>query len=676
MSEPERSETPETSFSADRPIQHAKEDLLGRKTFSESIAAAISNWRGEQSLVVALYGAWGSGKSSIKNMVVETIEKLPEKKKPTVLPFNAWQFSGQEGLIEAFFRETGIALGIKDKSRQGQKLAAQWRSFAAFFRVVGSATTGSKAFIAALLFVTPPLTLGTVTWGKFGWTFGLIALVGCSALVTACSQFISRISDNISNWMSARAELSKTSLDEKRKELITSLKQRNRPLLVVIDDIDRLTASEIQLIFRLVKANLDLPKVAYLLLFQRDIVERALESLSPISGRDFLEKVVLTGFDVPAIERPLLDKVLTAGIDQIIEESNSGRTFSRKRWVNIFIPGLSPYFRTLRNVYRFLSTLRFHIAVLSGNDGREVNIVDLIGLEVLRLFEPEIFHGLQAAKNELTGQVGSADGSAIDDRVRTTVEHLLALGRPEHKTHAKEILEQLFPPIDSVFGFGGYGSDFHNEWYRDRRICSYDVFDRYFLLRIPQMDISHSEIEQVMSSTGNRNIFVILLRKFLADGRLETLLNRLDAYKETIDISVAEHFITGLFDIGDELPERAADFAAISSESYASRIIYWYLRKESDAIRRGQILRDAIQNTTGLFLPTFIVVKDETRKRIEDRLVGDSDLEALKTLCLRKIRTCADSNSLAKNPRLLGMLYTWQKWGGDTGSRAWVEKLN
>lgn len=86
MSGTEGASTLTTSFSEDRPIQNTREDLLGRKVFSESIAAAISNCRGEQSLVVALYGAWGSGKSSIKNMVIETIEKLPEKKRPTVLP--------------------------------------------------------------------------------------------------------------------------------------------------------------------------------------------------------------------------------------------------------------------------------------------------------------------------------------------------------------------------------------------------------------------------------------------------------------------------------------------------------------------------------------------------------------------------------------------------------------
>ena len=37
------------------------------------LARAIAAWRERDSLVVALYGGWGSGKTSIKNMTLETL---------------------------------------------------------------------------------------------------------------------------------------------------------------------------------------------------------------------------------------------------------------------------------------------------------------------------------------------------------------------------------------------------------------------------------------------------------------------------------------------------------------------------------------------------------------------------------------------------------------------------
>lgn len=204
--------------------------------------------------------------------------------------------------------------------------------------------------------------------------------------------------------MTARVEAQRKSLEERKQELSELLKKRVRPLLIIIDDIDRLTAIEIQLIFRVVKANLDLPNVAYLLLFQRENVEKALQKISTVSGRDFLEKIVQAGFDIPVVERLRLERVLFSQLDVLIEDSGAGSTFDRKRWANIFIPGIRPYFETLRDVYRFLSTLRFHVGVLKGKASFEVNIVDLIAIEVLRMFEPEVYYELRNAEQELTGQ--------------------------------------------------------------------------------------------------------------------------------------------------------------------------------------------------------------------------------------------------------------------------------
>jgi predicted KAP-like P-loop ATPase len=53
-------------FSADRPIRSKKDELLGRADFAVALADAIRGWRQDESLVVALHGRWGAGKSSFK----------------------------------------------------------------------------------------------------------------------------------------------------------------------------------------------------------------------------------------------------------------------------------------------------------------------------------------------------------------------------------------------------------------------------------------------------------------------------------------------------------------------------------------------------------------------------------------------------------------------------------
>jgi predicted KAP-like P-loop ATPase len=73
------------------PIRTAAEDLLGRKQFAQALARVLYHHRGNDSLVVALRGGWGSGKTSIKNLVVEAL--VPVGGDPMrVVGFNPWRW--------------------------------------------------------------------------------------------------------------------------------------------------------------------------------------------------------------------------------------------------------------------------------------------------------------------------------------------------------------------------------------------------------------------------------------------------------------------------------------------------------------------------------------------------------------------------------------------------------
>ena len=56
-------------FDQDRPITSPDLDKLDRREFSESIARAILDMSPESSVTIGLIGGWGSGKTSIVNMI-------------------------------------------------------------------------------------------------------------------------------------------------------------------------------------------------------------------------------------------------------------------------------------------------------------------------------------------------------------------------------------------------------------------------------------------------------------------------------------------------------------------------------------------------------------------------------------------------------------------------------
>ena len=90
------------NYFADRPINSKDEDLLKRAVFSEKLGDAISAYSGEECLVIGLYGSWGTGKTSIINMALKSINQSGTNK-PIVMRFSPWNYTDQNDLISIFF---------------------------------------------------------------------------------------------------------------------------------------------------------------------------------------------------------------------------------------------------------------------------------------------------------------------------------------------------------------------------------------------------------------------------------------------------------------------------------------------------------------------------------------------------------------------------------------------
>ena len=85
-------------ISPDLPITKSSEDKLNRESFAESLANVIL----QSTFTVGLYGAWGSGKTSLLNMVIEQVERCSTD--VVILRFNPWLCSDPKQLVIQFFK--------------------------------------------------------------------------------------------------------------------------------------------------------------------------------------------------------------------------------------------------------------------------------------------------------------------------------------------------------------------------------------------------------------------------------------------------------------------------------------------------------------------------------------------------------------------------------------------
>ena len=86
-------------------------------------------------------------------------------------------------------------------------------------------------------------------------------------------------------------------------------------VLVIIDDIDRLSSEQIRLNFQLVASVAKFPNTAYLLVFDKEVVVKSLEKVQEVDGEDYLEKVIQMPIQIPDIHKGNLHAVLFTRLD-------------------------------------------------------------------------------------------------------------------------------------------------------------------------------------------------------------------------------------------------------------------------------------------------------------------------------------------------------------------------
>ncbi|MEI6634282.1 MAG: P-loop NTPase fold protein [Chlamydiota bacterium] len=665
-------------FSADRPIKTRAEDELGRYEFAHSLAEAIRLWKGEDSLVIGLFGQWGQGKTSVKNMILEHLHDHKEFA-PYIIEFNPWQWSGQSQIASAFFDEISTTLGRNNSEKNAAERAAKWRQWAILLNICQQTTGSLKRVIPYILWFL------AITCGVTGFiNYPIVryisrGLASIFALLGGILQCSSGLAEAVAKYLEEKCRWGAKKLEVVHDELWTLMNEQSKPVLVVLDDIDRLLPDEIRLVFQLVKSNADFPNMIYLLLFQRDYVENVMEQAMGgkeiIRGRDFLEKIINVGFDLPLIEHVKIIQFLSRQINKVFQNIDITEEETH-RMGNIFIGELRCYFINLRDVKRFLGSLEFHLNLLRPQGILEVNSTDLIAIETLRVFEPGVYSALPGIKSYLTASREGINESGKSE-AKAAIDSVLAKSSKGKQEQVRLILKALFPRIQSIYGNIVFGNDWEDDWYRDRRICHQDIFNRYFLFRVASGDVSQADIERIMNNSGNRDVLVAEFRSFKKQEIFTVLLDRLEAYKQKISLNYAVPFITALYDVGDELPDEIGTSVLLSPELHAIRIVYWCLKQEPDEKKRGKLLVEATKQTTGIFLPTFDAHSEDRKRAKQDRdefLVDEESSEILKTLCVEKIRQAAGDGSLATNRRLHYLLSKWGEWGRADEPCEWLGK--
>src|SRR6202011_743290 len=131
----------------------------------------------------------------------------------------------------------------------------------------------------------------------------------------------------------------------------------------------------------------------------------------------------------------------------------------------------------------------------------------------IEVFEPEVFYGIRDNKDlfiDLAENVYQFDKEKLEeDKIRC--DEILSRAKKIPEEMILLLLSSLFPRLRRIYE--EQIPLYHSEGIarKNKRICSYDVFEIYFRLSIPSGDVSDGEMRALLAMTSDEEGFALAL---------------------------------------------------------------------------------------------------------------------------------------------------------------------
>lgn len=551
------------------------EDRFNRKPFAIRIAETIAGRTDAESLVIGMYGVWGEGKTTVLNYIrAELEENHPQK--AIVVPFNPWRYGTEQELLHSFFETLADALD-KPLYSKLQKAGKFLKEYGESFEFLGSPELLSLA--SEFLKATP---------------VGPIASVGKGAT----KALVKHSEGNIENQK------------QKISEILLEAKQR---IVIFIDDIDRLDKTEIQALFRLIKLTADFPYTCYVLSFDDEMVAAVLDeqyagATNFTAGRNFLEKIIQVPLHIPKAPQSLLRDYFYELLNKILDDA--GIILDQKAqddFVSMLITGMEVRITTPRACKRYINALAFAIPILKG----EVNTVDLMLSEGMRLFFPELYTFIRNNPEYINPKIHNSIAwkeNLFKKRIKQFSDAALEKYNATEKEAALEVFTYLFPAYSTDYETGELQYDHRRnqsveKWLQEKRIASEEYFERYFTYSVSDTDISESKIDDLLSIAESQTTEQVMatLQAQITNKNVESYMVKLRVREEQIKPETHIKLATAISNLGSLFPEpQNGNFFGNTPLSHATIFVYQGIIKLSSP-QKNQLITDILNNAQPIY---------------------------------------------------------------------------
>ena len=412
-----------TEYHNDKPIDGSQEapDLLNRSTFAKNLSEIIALDKDDDCLTVSLEGEWGYGKTSVINLVKSELNNRSDN--PIVVEFNPWLSGKPEVLVQEFLIQLSAQLNIQDKSKHAKEAATKLIAYSSLFSVA-------------------KLVPGAEPWASV-----LQGIFSRSGRATK-----------------KLAELKKLDLLSQKNGVEEAIEKIDSPIVVIIDDIDRLMPEEAFQVLRLVKSVANFSGTSFLLAFDSEYLTSVLKKNNIENTTEYINKIVQLRVPLPVISEKNMRQLVNVEFDNLSDDNLTDRfKGDRDRLSLLYFRYCKHLIKNPRELKRLFNHLKFVLKKVEG----QVCFADLFSLSLIATKSAHIYEHI---KKSPEAYVGEAYGGGLNYESAKEViasykkerDSLFEYCSMKERKLLTGLLEELFPLIknkDDIFSVSTSNAD-------------------------------------------------------------------------------------------------------------------------------------------------------------------------------------------------------------------------
>lgn len=314
-------------------------------------------------------------------------------------------------------------------------------------------------------------------------------------------------------------------MKETHDKIRDELQKIDRPVIITIDDVDRLQSKELMMVLKLIRDTADFPNVFYIIAADNIHLKKMLNIQHIDDAETYLEKFFNLEFQLPANENVAFNELLNLITDKYKALQIENADDYIKQITNV--PYIKNVFPNLRDVYRFVNI--YFLAIDSISDAIKLNMFDLFLLNIIQMQNLEFYMQLRDNSLNIFNVIKSGndiklvwrdDLNIVEQHNRKEIfkrlERIKAEDgekreQKEEEEKQKRILDfteieestkitsdKIVPEIMNIL-FG----DSSNRVVEENRISRYNMYFRYFANTEASYMVSRMEVVAMLNSEEN-----------------------------------------------------------------------------------------------------------------------------------------------------------------------------